>query len=108
MLRTLIALLSIATAVTASPFTIQRRDAPLNDSLTYCSSKDLGNDEEYYIPCTKTVDPLSEVEGWLPYKGTGNITEFGRFAAHYGCYVDIPGVGYVIKTRCSSRIAIGS
>lgn len=90
MLRLLSAILAITSIISATPLSIQRRDPPLDDSITYCSSVDRGDDQEYYIPCTKTSNPLSEVLTWLPYNGGGT---FGRFAAHYECYVET-GLGY--------------
>ena len=83
MIRSMVALLSIATLTLASPFSIERRDAPTDDSITYCETKLKGADLKKSVPCTKTSDPLSEVLGWLPY----------NFTAHYECYVNIDNFG---------------
>lgn len=84
MLWTLPALFTITLFTSASA--LQPRDVSPDDSITYCAAEDKGNDEQYYIPCTKTSNPFSEVLFWFPY--FTNVTTESRFAAHFECYVE--------------------
>jgi hypothetical protein len=90
MVKTMSALLiltiSLLSTALPSMSALEPRDVDPPDSLTYCSPLEKG-EEQYYIPCTKTSDPISEVQFQMPYLVNSTFND-GRFAAHFECYVE--------------------
>jgi hypothetical protein len=75
-----------ASALPSSLAALQARDADPADSITYCSPAENG-DQQYYIPCTRTSNPNSEVQFQMPYLVNDTLTD-NRFSAHFECYAE--------------------